>query len=75
MAGARGECTQAARLYGTAHALLEAVGEPMFAHVSDRARREHTLADLRTHLGEAAFAAAWAQGRAMNVEQALATPA
>ena len=33
---------------------------------------ERTVAEGRTGLGEAAFAAAWAEGRAMSLEEALA---
>lgn len=38
----------------------------------ERAENERTLAILHAHLDDATFAAAWAEGRAMSVEQAVA---
>ena len=38
----------------------------------ERADYERSLSAARVHLGERAFAAAWAQGRSMTPEQALA---
>ncbi|HEY3229099.1 MAG TPA: hypothetical protein VGJ87_07750 [Roseiflexaceae bacterium] len=57
--------------YGAAEALEGnmanfAVLEP------DSTTHQRTIAMLLTQLGEAAFAAAWAEGRAMTAEQALA---
>jgi len=60
----------AARLWGTAEALREAIGAPMPPVY--RAEYERALAAARTALGEEAFATAWAQGRAMSPDQALA---
>ena len=40
----------------------------VFAHPSDA----RTVAAARTELGEEAFAAAWAEGRAMSMQQAIA---
>jgi predicted ATPase/class 3 adenylate cyclase len=39
---------------------------------ADRAERETALATLRAELGEPAFAAAWSEGQAMTLDQALA---
>ena len=39
---------------------------------ADRADHDRDVATVRAALGEAAFAAAWAQGRAMTMEQAIA---
>ena len=39
---------------------------------AERAEYEQVLAGLRAALGEPAFAAAWAEGEAMPLEQALA---
>jgi hypothetical protein len=36
------------------------------------AEYERTVAEGRTALGEAAFAAAWTEGRAMSLEEAIA---
>ncbi len=60
----------AAQLWGTAEALRDALGVPV--PPVERAGYERSLSAARVHLGERAFAAAWAQGRAMTPEQALA---
>ena len=39
---------------------------------ADRADHDRDVAAVRAALGEAAFAAAWAEGRAMTMEQAIA---
>ncbi len=60
----------AARLIGAAAALREASGSPL----PPRERHEYDRMGARTRavLGEAGFAAAWAEGHAMSLEQALA---
>jgi tetratricopeptide (TPR) repeat protein len=60
---------QAARLFGAAAALRETSGSPnaQFA-TADYSRR---LQFVREALGEAGFATAWAEGRAMTLEQAV----
>ncbi len=65
----------AARLWGAAESLRQALSLPL--PPVECARYEHSVATARTQLGEKAFAAAWAQGRMMTPEQALAaqTPA
>ncbi len=60
----------AAQLWGAADALRETLGVPI-APV-ERADYGRSLSAARVHLGERAFAAAWAQGRAMTPQQALA---
>ena len=67
---AQGESTWAARLWGSAEALSETMGTPIWP--IERARYERTVAAARASLGEKAFAAAWAEGRGMTPEQALA---
>ncbi len=67
---AAGESAWAARLWGAAEALREAMGTPLPPVY--RTNYEHSVATARTHLGEQAFAASWAQGRAMTLEQVLA---
>jgi predicted ATPase len=64
VAGARGEAERAAQLYAAAAALREALGAPV--PPADRADHERRVAAARATLGEAAFAAAWAQGRALE---------
>jgi predicted ATPase/Tfp pilus assembly protein PilF len=69
VAGARGQPEQAARLFGAADALREAIGAPLppNEHVEYGGR----LAAVREALGEAEFTAAWAEGQAMSMEEAI----
>jgi predicted ATPase/DNA-binding CsgD family transcriptional regulator len=69
--GARGDHERAARLFGTAEALLEAAGDPLYAHAQDRACYERAVDALRSRMGEEAFRAAWSEGRAMEMEEAV----
>jgi predicted ATPase/class 3 adenylate cyclase/DNA-binding CsgD family transcriptional regulator len=59
----------ATRLWGAAEVLREAVSVPI--PFVDRATYERTVTAVRSQLGEKAFAAAWAKGRTMTLEQAL----
>ena len=59
----------AARLLGAVAALREALGAPVPA--SEREDHDHSVAATRTTLGETAFAAAWAAGRALPMEEAV----
>jgi predicted ATPase len=69
-AGARGQAERAVRLLGVAAALLDAIGvRVQFEH---RAVHTRTLAELQAQLDEATFAAMWAAGRAMSLEQGIA---
>ena len=61
----------AAQLWGAAEALREVIGAPMYP--VDRDEYAQAVAAARTQMGETAFAAAWAQGRALTPEAALAT--
>ena len=67
----QGKPGQAARLWGAAEAVREAIGAPM--HPVYRVSYEHALAHARTALDEQAFRAAWAEGRSMTPEQIFAT--
>jgi predicted ATPase/tRNA A-37 threonylcarbamoyl transferase component Bud32 len=58
-----------ARLAGASEALRETIGYELEA--PDRQFRDHYLAEVRAALGEEAFAAALAQGRALTLEQAV----
>jgi predicted ATPase/DNA-binding CsgD family transcriptional regulator len=60
----------ATQLWGAADALREAIRAPMT--LVERADHERRLAVARARLGEELFSAAWAEGRAMTPEQALA---
>jgi predicted ATPase/DNA-binding CsgD family transcriptional regulator len=68
VAAARGDAERAFRLGAAATSIREGLGEPF----SDawRDRFEHWLEPARQKLSEAAVAAAWADGRAMPMEQA-----
>jgi DNA-binding CsgD family transcriptional regulator len=67
---ALGEPTCAGQIWGAAEALREATGEPMFPIY--RTEYECGVASARETLGEQAFAVAWAQGRSMTPQEALA---
>ncbi len=60
----------AAQLWGASETLRDAFGIPI--PLAMRADYERSLSAARVHLGERAFAAAWAQGRSMTPEQVLA---
>jgi non-specific serine/threonine protein kinase len=64
-----GQPERAARLYGAAEALCQTLAAPLTP--CELAERDRSLNELRDALGEAAFAAAWADGQAMTVEQAF----
>jgi hypothetical protein len=61
---------QAARLFGAAEALREAIGSPLPPNLRQEQNRLFTA--LRIALGAEAFAAAWDAGRALTREQAVA---
>ncbi len=67
----QGQPTWAARLWGAAEMLREGMGTPI--PPIERPAYERMVANARTQLGESAFAAAWAQGRAMTPEHVLAS--
>ncbi len=69
---ASGQCAWAARLWGAAEALREAIGAPI--PPVERPAYESSVAAARAQLGEKPFAAAWDEGRLMTPEQALVTP-
>ncbi len=60
---------RAARLYGAAESLREAIGMPL--PTVARAAHEEPMKAVRSALGEQAFASAWAEGRIMPPEQAV----
>jgi len=60
---------RAARLLGAADALLKATGAQL--EPADRPDFERNVGMVRARLGEAAFAAAWAEGQGMTLEQAI----
>ena len=65
-----GEPARAARLFGAATGLREAIGAPLKA--TFRAGHDQNVAAARAALGEATFAAAWDIGRGLTVPAAIA---
>jgi hypothetical protein len=65
----QGRPDRTARLMGAAEALLAALGASL--PPGERDDHDRRVVDLRAALGEEAFAAAWAEGRAMSIEQAV----
>jgi predicted ATPase/DNA-binding CsgD family transcriptional regulator len=70
VAGVGGQPISAARLYGSAESLRDTLDAPLTP--TDRSYYEQTVAAVRAQLDEATFQRAWAEGRAMTLEQAIA---
>jgi len=70
VAALQGQLIRAAQLYGGAEALRASISAPMSSEA--RSLHKHALAAICVQLDEATFAAAWAAGRAMPLEQAIA---
>jgi predicted ATPase/DNA-binding CsgD family transcriptional regulator len=72
LCAAEGEALRAARLFGAAQALCEAVGAVAFELTpEEEAWREPYRVTARSQLGEAEWGKALAQGRAMELEEAI----
>jgi predicted ATPase/DNA-binding NarL/FixJ family response regulator len=71
VAAAEGRIIRAARLWGAEEALLEKIEAGVHTYVPDRSLHQSQVTTVRARLGEEAFAAAWAEGRAMSPEQAV----
>jgi predicted ATPase/DNA-binding CsgD family transcriptional regulator len=72
VAAAQGEVAWAVRLWGAAEALRYVLALSVLIPPFERAEYKRAVAAARAHLGEQAFAAAWAEGRTMTLEQVLA---
>ena len=70
LAATQCEPARAATLFAAASVLREIAGTPMAS--TERALHEQEAAPARAALGDEAFEAAWAKGRAMILEQAVA---
>jgi len=70
LAAARGEWTRAARVSGAAEALCQAIKGVLSP--GDRFLQQFTGAAAHAQLGEEGFTAAWAEGRTMTPDKALA---
>jgi len=66
-----GQVVQAVRLWSAAETLCEKLGALIFP--SYRPRFERAVAQAHAQLGEEAFEQAWAEGRAMDFDQAIAS--
>lgn len=69
IAVAQTKWARAAKIFGVVEVLLRAIGATLLP--LDRAEYDRNVATLRAQLAEATFAAAWAEGRAMTLEQAI----
>jgi DNA-binding NarL/FixJ family response regulator len=73
LAGASGQGSQnlrhSARMFGAAHALLQAIGARLEA--ADQLEYERNLAEAKSQIDEVAWAQSWTQGEAMSQEQAI----
>jgi predicted ATPase/class 3 adenylate cyclase/DNA-binding XRE family transcriptional regulator len=69
MAKAQEEDRRAAKLFGAAEILRENTNLPM--NVVEQVEYDREVNDLRANMDEASFAKAWAEGRAMTMEQAI----
>ena len=66
---AEGEFERAARLFGAAEALREAIGTP--APLCERPDRDDNVAAARARLDDATWEATWAEGQAMSLGEAV----
>lgn len=69
LAATLGHAKQTARLLGAVEALREVIGAPLAP--ADRPDHDRLVTRMCSALGEGMFAAAWAEGRAMTLEQAI----
>ncbi|MGH3144983.1 MAG: LuxR C-terminal-related transcriptional regulator, partial [Rubrobacter sp.] len=67
----RGNPVRAARLWGAAEALREQMGMSLSRFELAESSHERDLSSVRSTLSEASFDAAWTEGRAMSLEQAI----
>jgi predicted ATPase/class 3 adenylate cyclase len=70
LAAAQDQMERAARLFGAVESLYVSIHFEM--SLKERAEHEQGIASTRAALGEEAFAAAWAEGGRMTMEQAMA---
>ena len=68
---AQGENERAARLFGAAETSLEAAGGTRYAYAQGLSLRERVVDAIRSRLDEATFSAAWGEGAAMSLGEAV----
>jgi hypothetical protein len=66
---AAGDAERAARLFGAAEVLRQAIGAPI--HPAESAVYDGSIQATRARLDERVFHADWEAGRAMSLEQAI----
>jgi predicted ATPase/DNA-binding CsgD family transcriptional regulator len=71
MYGAEGKIVRAARLWGAEEALLEKLEDAVYTYLPDRALHRSQVAAARSQVDEAAWTAAWTEGRTMSLGQAV----
>jgi predicted ATPase/class 3 adenylate cyclase len=71
-AGSLGQPVRAAQLFGAAEGLRAVIGIVVSGLPIERAAYVESVANLRAQLDQKTFEAAWAEGRAMALEQAIA---
>jgi predicted ATPase/DNA-binding CsgD family transcriptional regulator len=71
MYGAEGKIVRAARLWGAEETLLEKLEDSVYTYVPDRSLHRSQVSAARAQLDEAAWTAAWIEGRVMSLEQAV----
>jgi len=67
---AKGQPELAARLFGVSESILQDLGASL--QPADKIEIDRYLDDIRTQLDERTFEKAWAEGRAMSLEDAVA---
>ncbi|MFL6057753.1 MAG: ATP-binding protein, partial [Rubrobacteraceae bacterium] len=72
ISASEGDLERAARLWGAAEAILEKIEVISYPHAADRSLNEEQLAAARESLDERVWEEAWAEGRAMTTEEAVA---
>jgi predicted ATPase/DNA-binding XRE family transcriptional regulator len=72
IAASENRSARAARLWGAAEAILETTEIIAYAHAPDHSLYQRQVAAARARLDEASWEAAWAEGRAMTPQQAVA---
>jgi predicted ATPase/DNA-binding XRE family transcriptional regulator len=71
VAGARSQPRRVARLLGAVEALVEATGIPLYVATADHDLHQRVASAAREKLGEKAWTAAWDEGRAMTMKEAI----
>lgn len=72
LAASEGEPGRAARLWGAAEAILEKIEVIAYPHAADRSSIDRQLASARASVDGETWDEAWAEGRAMTTEEAVA---